>query len=78
MAKKLKCWKKDVDLKDYAKIWLQKKEKGDVVTNNKHNDGWSFNVFPSRGRTIKKERLTEKQALKFAESYMKKHNVCNV
>lgn len=73
---KLKCWRKDVDLKDYAKIWLQGKDKGDIVTNNKHNDGWSFNVFLKKGGMIKKEKLTESQALKFAKDYMKKNDKC--
>ena len=72
---KLKCWKKDVNL-DWAKVFLQKKKDGDVVTVTRYNDGWHSAIFPNKGGMIKKEKLTESQALKFANKYMKEHDKC--
>ena len=72
MAKRLKCWRK-IGINRYRKenIVVQ-------VSQNMASKKWETTVAsPMSGYYYKDKKFkTKPQALKFAKSYMKKHDIC--
>jgi hypothetical protein len=79
MEKKLKCWKKVYDKKDgvvYRMGEGKKKTFIQIIPSYKTKDTYFVEeVNPSIGRTLKITK-TKSQAIKFVNSYMKKHDKC--
>ena len=82
MPEKLKCWKKDfmggnVDL-DYGILYIPKKhEKTSVgIYKERTKKSHIVSVFRQFKSEIKKDFKSKSQALKFAKSYMRKHDKC--
>lgn len=75
---KLKCWKKVKQVK-YGAEFENKKTKQRVSV-GRNIDTKKYNVYKAIGRGLadlnKKEIRTKQKALKFAQSYMKKHDIC--
>lgn len=69
MSKKLKCWKKFGKI---GEVDICRNFNGKKVTLRKKKDGYSVNTFTNSKKNVK----TRKEAIKFAKSYMKKHNKC--
>ena len=83
MTKKLKCWKKTLNETNLVHFYNKKNRKRlrleSVFINNAPNE-WQIRSggfsFGKTGKVIKHSIKTKSQALKFAKSYMKKHNKC--
>lgn len=82
MAKGLKCWKKDFNGSnvglDYFVLYVPQKHKRSSVGIYKEQNKKSHivSVFRQFKSGIKKDFKSKSQALKFAKSYMRKHDRC--
>ena len=78
MAKKKKCWRKTRN-DDFAKVWLSKDGKKGVSAQESpepFNRKWVTFAGDVKNAKIIQKDTTKSTAIKKAESYMKKHNVC--
>ena len=78
MAKKLECWKKTIGYGGLPEIYLNNKLKSFSVRIDKYGHNWHSIVETINPRTELKHKIfkTKSQALKFANSYMRKHDRC--
>ncbi len=79
MPKKQKCWKKIGESKRVGYVHYGRKDSNlvDLSLNRRgvYGEKWTATHF-GKGKFFTKTFKTKSQALKFAQSFMKKHNVC--